>query len=100
VTSEAAVVRATELATYHTLADGTLVLHTSHQPKWIYVQGFNTTGGGRVVKRRYRHDQMVKIAVDDRAEAAREAWLERERQDAWDRLNAKWETVGMFGRDQ
>jgi hypothetical protein len=54
-------VRATQLSTSHTLADGTLILHTSHQPKWFYVQGFNTADGGRVVKRRYRHDQMVEV---------------------------------------
>lgn len=52
-------VMAVNLSWQDTLADGTLVLSTSLQPKWFYVTGWHPDG--RLVRRRYRHDGMVKI---------------------------------------
>lgn len=52
-------VKATNISTWDTLADGTMLISTSHQLKWFYVTGIRTDG--RLVRRRYRHDQMVEI---------------------------------------
>jgi hypothetical protein len=43
------------------LADGTIVLRTSHQRDWFYVRGI--TPDGRFVRRRYRHKQLVAVEV-------------------------------------
>jgi hypothetical protein len=53
--------RATELTSVdHTLADGAIILRTSHQLRWFYVTAVKE---GRTVRRRYRHDQMVPVLV-------------------------------------
>lgn len=41
------------------LADGSLVLHMSHQLNWVYLQILTTDGHFRT--RRYRPDQEVKV---------------------------------------
>lgn len=56
-------VKATELgiaglSRHGVLADGALILRTSHQLKWFYAK---VVKGGRITTRRYRHDQMVEV---------------------------------------
>lgn len=50
--------RATQLSQLDTLADGAIVLNTSHQLRWFYAQ---IVKDGRMRRRRYRHDQMVRV---------------------------------------
>lgn len=51
-------VKATALGELDILADGAIVLNTSHQLDWFYAQ---VVKSGRVTRRRYRHDQLVKV---------------------------------------
>ncbi len=55
----ATTVKATALGELDILADGAIVLNTSHQLNWFYAQV--ATRQGRVTRRRYRHDQLVKV---------------------------------------
>ena len=41
------------------LADGTFIFGVSVQREWVYIKGLRPDG--RFVRRRYRHDQMVKV---------------------------------------
>ncbi|HET6911264.1 MAG TPA: hypothetical protein VFH54_18190 [Mycobacteriales bacterium] len=41
------------------LADGSFVLHVSHQLKWVYVRILTTDGHFRT--RRYRRDSQIKV---------------------------------------
>jgi hypothetical protein len=65
---EAAPKRASCLSTTDTLADGTILLRTSHQQQWFYVRGIKPNG--QFVRRRYRHNQLVNVeqwvAAEDR----------------------------------
>jgi hypothetical protein len=56
---DVAIKPAAHLSGSDTLADGTIILHTSHQLQWFYVQGVRSDG--HIVRRRYRHDQMVSV---------------------------------------
>lgn len=50
--------KATHITVDDTLADGAIVLATSHQREWFYVKAIKR---GRSVRRRYRHDQIVSV---------------------------------------
>lgn len=55
---ETEMIRAVNIGGRFALADGSLILRVSVQRNWAYVKAVK---GGRPVRRRYRHAQMVLV---------------------------------------
>ena len=60
----AATKKASQLEELDVLADGAVVLATSHQLNWFYVKAIHLDPP-KLVRRRYRHDQQVSVREDN-----------------------------------